>query len=197
MQLKLRFLFWSLSSSSSLFRRLLNNSFRFFVAKTLFFWLCSFFEIETLNFLNTSRFTNLMRIFSILETFKSLRLFLMQISWLLIYISFHSWYKSSSSFKKTHVIVNLSIKRSSSISLLRTLIISSLYFWIDLWLNSEHLNIRRYIWENVLMKILLYSFSSILYCCFAFLPVIRSIKLRVKMFNIKSNNLSNCFCFSD
>jgi hypothetical protein len=118
-------------------------------------------------------------------------------SWLLIHMFFHSWYDSSSSFKKTHVIVNSSIERSSSISLLRTLIISSSYFWIDLWLNSEHLNTRRYIWENVLMKILLYSFSSILYYCVAFLSEIRSIRLRAEMFSIRSNNLSNCSCFSD
>jgi hypothetical protein len=118
-------------------------------------------------------------------------------SWLLIHMFFHFWYESSSSFKKTHVIVNSSIERFSSINLLRTLIISSSYFWIDLWLNSEHLNTRQYIWANVLIEILLYSFSSILYCWVAFLSVIRSIRLRAEMFNIRSNNLFSCSCFSD
>jgi hypothetical protein len=47
------------------------------------------------------------------------------------------------------------------------------------------------------MKILLYSFSSILYCCVTFLPVIRSIRLRAEMSNIRSNNFFNCSCFSD
>jgi hypothetical protein len=49
----------------------------------------------------------------------------------------------------------------------------------------------------MLIEILLYSFSSILYCWVAFLSEIRSIKLRVDVSNIRPNNPSNCFCFSD
>ncbi len=45
------------------------------------------------------------------------------------------------------------------------------------------------------MKILLYSFSSILYCWVAFLPEIRSIKLRVDVSNIRPNSLFNCLVF--